>query len=510
VNIITAIKDLNLFRPYLQGHSRNLNSWHAWSVCLRVIYGLPIRRPKNLELIRQCTGRDPSKLNPDGYNTVLLLVGRRGGKSKISGLIGAYEGLFSGKEKLLSPGEIPMVTITSPTREQSTIIKSYCRAALGVSPMLDNEVDGDDTKQGFKLNNGVTVRILVGDFRSVRGYTQVCVIVDEICFFGYTEESKVKSDTELIRSIKPALLTTKGRLIGVSTKYAPRGWAYGQHKRHFGNDNSRVLVWDATSRTMNPTLSQEDVDEAIAEDPEAARAEYMNQWREDVSIFLPREVIEAVVVQGRQELLPRQGIQYAGFADMSGGRSDSATLAIAHKDNRKVILDYIREWKAPFSPYSVAGEMAAELARYKLKMVVGDRYSAEFVVQAFKNHRITYRNAELNKSQLYLELLPRICSREIELLDNERLTIQLSNLERRCRSGGNDIVDHPTGGHDDLANVCAGVCAVVSKPKIVCGGGFHFSDGSVIHSLGGDSNVEFNRMLMGRAIAAQQAHRGGM
>jgi len=505
VNIITATKDQNLFKPYLQGRNDSLRSWLNWLICLRVIYGLPVRKPNNLALIRQCTGRDPSKLNPDGYNTVLLLVGRRGGKSKISGLIGAYEALFSGKEKLLSPGEIPMLTITSPTKDQSTIIKSYMRAALA-SPMLDAEV-GDDVRSGFPLSNGVHVRILVGDFRSVRGYTQIAVVVDEICFFGYTEESRVKSDTELIRAIKPALLTTKGRLIGVSTKYAPRGWAYGQWKRHWGNDNSRVLVWDAASRVMNPLLSEQDIQDEIDDDPEAARAEYMNEWREDVAIFLPREVVESVVVQGRKELLPRQGIQYAGFADMSGGRSDSAGLAIAHKDNRKVILDYLREWKAPFSPYSVAGEMAAELTRYRLRSVVGDRYSAEFVVQAFRNHHVTYRTAELNKSELYLELLPRICSREIELLDNERLIVQLSNLERRCRSGGNDVVDHPTGGHDDLANVCAGVTTLVSKPKIVCGGGFHFSNGTILHNLGGD-NVAFNRQMMALAISQQQKLKG--
>jgi len=502
VNIIVATKDQNLFKPYLQANDNSMQSWHNWLVCLGVIYGLPTRKPKNLELIRQCTGRDPSKLNPDGYKTVLLLVGRRGGKSKISGLIGAYEALFSGKEKLLSPGEIPMLTITSPTKDQSTIIKSYMRAALA-APMLDAEV-GDDVRSGFPLSNGVHVRILTGDFRSVRGYTQICVVVDEICFFGYTEESKVKSDTELIRSIKPALLTTKGRLICVSTKYAPHGWAYGQWKRHWGNDNSRTLVWDAASRVMNPLLSEQDIQDEIDDDPEAARAEYLNQWREDIAIFLPREVIESVVVQGRQQLLPRQNIRYAGFADMSGGRRDSAALAIAHRDNRKIILDYIREWKAPFSPYSVAGEMASELARYNLKTVTGDRYSAEFVVQAFRNHRITYRPSELNKSELYLELLPRICSREIELLDNERCIVQLSNLERRCRSGGNDIVDHPTGGHDDLANVVAGVTTLVSKPRVFAGGGWRFGDGRVIHNvLTGD--VVMNRQLMARAIATQQA-----
>jgi hypothetical protein len=495
ISIIKAVKDRNLFWPYMQGREKSLRSWHNWLIALRVIYGLPVRRSKNLELIRQCTGRDPSRLPSDGFRTVLLLVGRRGGKSKISGLIGAYEGLFSGREKYLSPGEIGMVTITSPTREQSKIIKSYCRAALG-APILDAEV-GDDVREGFPLSNGVRVRILTGDYQRTRGFTQLAVICDEICFFGVTEESRVKSDTELIRSIKPALLTTKGPLICVSTKYAPRGWAYGQHKRHFGSDGSRTLVWDATSRTMNPTLSQADIDAEMEDDPEAARAEYLNEWREDVAMFLPREVIEAVVVKGRKELLPRPGTRYAGFVDISGGRNDSAALAIAHRDGTKVIIDFIREFKPPFSPYAVAGDMSMDLARYNLKMVTGDRYSAEFVVQAFRNHVVIYRTSDLNKSQLYLELLPRICSREIELLDNDKCITQLSGLERRCRSGGNDVVDHMRNEHDDLANAIAGVVSILGKPVFIAGGWN-------LNTSKGTGNVTLNRRLLATALAAQR------
>lgn len=37
-----------------------------------------------------------------------------------------------------------------------------------------------------------------------------------------------------------------------------------------------------------------------------------------------------------------------------------------------------------------------------------------------------------------------------------RLVSQLSNLERRTTRIGRDIVDHPPGGHDDVANAAAG------------------------------------------------------
>jgi hypothetical protein len=49
-----------------------------------------------------------------------------------------------------------------------------------------------------------------------------------------------------------------------------------------------------------------------------------------------------------------------------------------------------------------------------------------------------------------------ISSGSIELLDIKRLISQLTQLERRTRSGGKDLVTHYPGSHDDLANSIAG------------------------------------------------------
>lgn len=461
MNIVQAAHDENLFKPYLQGNAKDLASWQPWLTCLRVIFGVKLRKSEH-DLVRRCTGRDPIRLPRDGFRTVLLLCGRRSGKSKIAGLIAAHESLLSGREKVCSPGELPMVSVVAPTRDQSEIIRSYTRAALQGKVLASEIVD--DLKQSLTLSNGVRVRSLTGSFTSVRGYTQLAVIIDEVCFFTVgNDECRVKSDTELIRAITPALLTTKGPLIAVSTKYAPRGWAYKTWRNCFANDAARTLVWDATSRTMNPTLDQADIDAAIAEDPAAARAEFMNEWREDVESFLPDSAIRACVVEGRLMLVPKPKVRYFGFCDVSGGKRDSAALCIGHKQDRTVIIDFLKEYKAPFSPYSVAGKMAKELRKFRLTRAVGDRYAAEFSVQAFKSHGISYRPSEKNKSELYLELIGPVCSREIELLDNERLVSQLASLERRTRSGGRDSVDHAPGQHDDIANVVAGCASLTGK-----------------------------------------------
>jgi hypothetical protein len=186
---------------------------------------------------------------------------------------------------------------------------------------------------------------------------------------------------------------------------------------------------------------------------------------------------------GRKELLADRETSYAAFCDLSGGRNDDAALAVAHREGRKVILDLLRVWRAPFNPYSVIEEMADELKRnWKLKRITGDFYGAEFTASAFNGCGVRYTRSEKPKSRLYLELMPILCSGEIELLDDERLISQLAGLERRTRSGGHDLIDHPPGGHDDMANVVAGVSVCLARPTKIVGrpltapARFEFSD----------------------------------
>ena len=75
--------------------------------------------------------------------------------------------------------------------------------------------------------------------------------------------------------------------------------------------------------------------------------------------------------------------------------------------------------------------------------------------------------AEKTRSDLYLSLVPAINSGRVSLLRSDRLEAQLVGLERGTSRAGRDVVDHPLGGHDDLANAAAGalVLAVSAAPR---------------------------------------------
>jgi hypothetical protein len=62
---------------------------------------------------------------------------------------------------------------------------------------------------------------------------------------------------------------------------------------------------------------------------------------------------------------------YVGFVDPSGGRSDSMTMAVAHAEGDRVLLDAIRETRAPFVPAEVVTAFAATLRSYKIARSMG-------------------------------------------------------------------------------------------------------------------------------------------
>jgi hypothetical protein len=96
------------------------------------------------------------------------------------------------------------------------------------------------------------------------------------------------------------------------------------------------------------------------------------------------------------------------------------------------------------------------LKRYGLRTCTGDRYAADFAVDAFRANGITLEHSELTKSAIYGEMLPLINSGKVRLLDNRRAINQLCALERKTSRSGKDSIDHPPRGHDDLANAISG------------------------------------------------------
>jgi hypothetical protein len=354
----------------------------------------------------------------------------------------------------LVAGERGTIMVIAADRRQARTIWRYARAMLRV-PLLAALVERQ-TEDTLDLTNGVTIEIAVASFRSVRGYTLIAALCDEVAFWR-TDEGSSNPDAETIAALRLAMATIPGALLlCASSPYARRGTLWTTFRRHFGRTDSPVLVWRASTKVMNPTVPESVIAEAYEDDPASAAAEYGAEFRSDVETFVSREVVDAAVVPGRHELPPMAGKSYLAFVDPSGGSADSMTLAITHRAGDRVVLDAVRERRPPFSPDDVVIEFSGLLKAYSITDVHSDRYGGGWPAERFLSRGIRYVPSEKPKSDLYRDMLPLLNSGRVELLDVPRLAAQLTGLERRTARGGRDSIDHAPGAHDDVANAVAG------------------------------------------------------
>jgi hypothetical protein len=448
ISIIEAMRDPLLFGPFFS----DPKSWRAWMVVLKALFALPMDADE-LAQFRRLTGRNTAPL--EQAEEAWLIVGRRGGKSFIVALIAVFLACFKDYSKHLAPGERGTVMVLAADRRQARVIFRYATALIEGVPMLAQMVERM-TADAIDLNNGISIEVHTASFRSVRGYTVIAALCDETAF--WRDDSSANPDREILDALRPAMATIPGALlICLGSPYRRHGALWEAFRDHHGKDNDPILVLQAPSRTMNPTLSQNVVDRAYERDSAAAASEYGAEFRRDLDSFISREVLDALIERGVRERGPLSGLRYIAFADPAGGSgSDSYTLAIAYYAEGKAVLVAVRETKPPFSPESVTADYATLLKRYGLSTVHGDRYAGDWPAERFQSNGIYYSPAGMAKSDIYRELLPALNAGEVALLDHDRLIGQLASLERRTGRGGKDSIDHPPRGHDDVANAAAG------------------------------------------------------
>ena len=446
MNIREAIARKEIFGAAI----KNIETLTAWLTFLSAMFGLPMS-PGEADIFRACTGRQTLPTAPFAYAT--LICGRRAGKSFVMALIAVYLAVFRDYREFLTLGERGTIMIVAADRRQARVIMRYVKGILAL-PVFAKLIERETT-DSFDLTNQVTIEIATASIRAVRGYSIVAALLDEIAFFP--AEDSASPDFEIVASILPAMATIPGSvLIKASSPYARRGVLWEDFERHFGRDSAPTLVWQAATRVMNPTVPQAFIDAAFERDPASASSEYDAKFRTDIEALVRREVVDAVTVRGRFELSMMSSVSYFAFVDPSGGSVDAMTMAIAHMEGSNVVLDMVREVKAPFSPDAVTKAFADDLKRWGLSSVTGDRYGGEWPAERFGAHGIEYKTSERSRSEIYLELLPLLNGRRVELLDNPRMINQLVGLERKTARGGRDSIDHAPNGHDDMINSAAG------------------------------------------------------
>lgn len=447
--------------PKLLGQHFHGTSWDTWRAVLKATFAEPMTAAEIAAFREVAGGRDPPKHR---VSEAVYAVGRGGGKDSVASLIVTCIAVNFNPKGKLRPGEVATVLCIAVDRDQAAIVLNYTRAYFEEVPALRAQVKSFD-RGGITLKNGVSIVVATNSFRSIRGRSILATVFDE-CAFWRSEDSAIP-DVEVAAAVAPGLARVPGSMsIMISTVHKRSGLLHQRVKDNFGKPSDDVLVVLGTTQQFNPLFDAKIIARQIEEDPQRYNAEYNSIWRDDLASFISRELLDAAVDRGVVVRPPSSDVQYYAFADSSGGRHDSFTLGISHREkDGTVVLDLSYERKPPFDPSTVVEEIAALLRTYRCSQVVGDNYAAEWTVSAFAKVNVKYTKSERDRSSIYIDCLPLFASGRARLIDNARLVAQFAALERRTFPSGRDRVDHGPSGRDDVCNSAAGALVLAASKK---------------------------------------------
>ena len=327
MDLLAACADPNLFAPWF----RDPATWRSWShLPAGAVRACRSRTRTTWRCSRGALGGRPRRRSRRARRG--WCAGGGAGKSFMLALIAVYLACFKDWRQYLAPGEHATIMIIACDRKQGRVIARYIGAFIEecalLKPLLLRK-GGHNDNWSMELEGRVTIEVHAANYRTVRGYTIVAALLDELAFWRCEESAN--PDREVIEAIRPALATVpEAMLLCASSPYcAPRGAVggapavlregragFGVAERHAGDEPDGAGGGGGRGAGAGRGRGGERVAGAIQERHRELRHAgggrgLHRAWR---------------AASGRR----CGGVQYWAFVDPSGGRADSMTLAIGH------------------------------------------------------------------------------------------------------------------------------------------------------------------------------------
>jgi hypothetical protein len=455
---------------------------------LKASYGIKLE-PDELECFQTCTGR---QLDPQiNFGTVVVIVGARGGKdSRFVGPSALYESTFGGHK--VAKGEDAVIALYAQDRDAANVTFQYISDYVSESPVLSKRLVGMPLRRSLKLEGGFTIRTFPASRTAGRAYSFPLVCLNESAFFRF--EGSANADVEILTSVRRGMLNfPRRKLLIVSTPYAKAGILFDHFTKFYGRDDSRdVLVWKAPSAYMNPSISVERLEEERRTmDPSHFAREFLAEFIDAASAWLPAELIEQAVDVGIVERPCKSGVSYTMAIDASGAGNCAFAVTIGHLETQGdvtvVVQDVARTFMKPQSGKlnlkAVMREILSLAAAYNhIEFAFSDSYAGQWPVQSFEETalelgmKFTLKDPvimrgpdliRLTKSDAFLETAPLFRTGRIQLVNMPAQVRELRNLEARATEGGRVKVGKPMvrGELDDMATAMATMAAMLATKR---------------------------------------------
>jgi hypothetical protein len=296
----------------------------------------------------------------------------------------------------------------------------------------------------------------------------VAIVCDEIAHWAFDEDAANPAD-EVLAALRPSMATVRNaKLIKISTPYIKSGVLWDEYQRRGELD---YPIWQLTTFDLNPTLTPEMLGSERQHGEEYFRREYMAEFTDSISGWVPAEILNPCIARSRQQLPRQEGQNYIAAIDPAT-RGHNFALVILHQvPDGTVVVDLVRVWtgstKIPLPFEGVLNEIKTILDSYGISSAIGDQFHCDAIQQYLQKIGVWYDVhvfGPQTRAQIFSGLKHLMVQGKIEILDDKPLLQQLRNLtEERSDRGQIDI--RPSSGKDDQAVALALAASEVTKHR---------------------------------------------
>lgn len=435
---------------------------------LKAIYGLEMTVEEAAAFSAMHEQRPAKK---GGYEEVSLGFGRRSGKGeKIGANVVAYECIRFNPEHL-APGETAYGIVVAQNEKQARIVRDYVEAKLRILEekgwRVFEEVAAQSrsvTAEVIRLANRVHVACFPCKKVAVRGVTAIVILLDELGHWQL-EADAYNADVEVIRAIRPCRATMRARglrvpLLKTSTPFDEIGAFHDDWKRR---DRSRQMVLhEVPTRFLNPTITQEFLEEERIADPESFDREYLAKWGSGAqSKPITGDMVDACTEHGRLIVPPRPGTEYVARLDAAYKR-DTFPVGIGHLEGETVVVDLLQVWKPRsggrhLDDKEVVAEMAGLLRPYGIDRVAGDQFCDVPLKTELQKYGIGFMEKPTTETSKFIEfqnLIAVMSAKQLRLPDDQQIKIDLTGIRKKGKWVGAPKL---ANRHDDIFTVIRGI-----------------------------------------------------
>lgn len=457
----------------------------AWRAAVKAIYGSPLTDDELVIYKRLSGGVEPPV---GGSKRVLIIGGRRGGKSSAAGRIATFEATQRDHGRYLEPGQIGSVSILAQDLSGATQVVNYAQG-LAKLPEIAHDV-ADIPVETVLFRRGLRLEKVTASEQAVRSRTAVFVVADEI---AYWDSQGPDEDRKVMAALTPSLLASDAaptrRLIAITSAGYTRGWAYETYSAYHGVPDAPWLVLSGSTLDFRPDLDPAEIDADCAGNPQKKAREYESRWSNAVAeSYFDEAKLRACVDDGVRRTEAEDGVRYHVAIDPSFQR-DLFAIAVAcsknlpipsdpnRKRQRQTEIVYCDAWQPrpnqPLSPAEMAARVAAVCARFGTRTVYSDQHAAIPLAEALRSHgiRLVKRvwhagHAPDSKANRFEAVREAVNGGTFRMLDDKPLLTELLSVVSEPMAN-NGIRISGSAKHDDRAHaaVMAASEALAAAPS---------------------------------------------